>query len=50
MISGEVDTYRRVKTNKKYLLGMLKSTKYLTTEEKQKVINYFKNERIKREN
>lgn len=50
LISGDVDTYRRVKLSKKYLLGMLKSTKYITTEQKEQIINYFKNERIKREN
>lgn len=55
-ISGEVDTYRRVhnaykdKREKRYLLGMLKSMKYLTSEEKNEVINYFKNERTKRAN
>lgn len=53
LIAGGVQTYRRVKRNpdgknKKnfvWLRGMLADTKYLTIEEKQKLVKYFKNER-----
>ena len=55
-ISAYADTYRRViknpngknKEKYKWIRSMLKSTKYLTTEQKMQVINYFKNENNKK--
>ena len=58
LMSGACDTLRRVTKNPKgenkekfkWLTPMLKSTKYLTTEQKTEIINYFKNERTKKTN
>ena len=56
IISAECDTFRRViknpngknKEKHKWIRSMLRSTKYLTTEQKIEVINYFKNENNKK--
>ncbi len=58
MMSGACDTYRRYIKNPKgenkekyvWLTPMLKSTKYLTTEQKTEIIKYFQNERLKKSN
>lgn len=55
LMSGSVDTLRRFvcnpngenKTKKIWLRNMLKSTKYLTSEQKNILIKYFQNEKLK---
>ena len=49
-MNGDIDTFRRMYKNPdntaknyKWIPSMLKSSRYLTTEQKLKVINYFKN-------
>ena len=57
-MGGDCDTYRRYTSNpggenkEKYLWlqPMLKSTRYLTPEQKLEIIKYFQNERAKKTN
>ncbi|MBP7835020.1 phosphoadenosine phosphosulfate reductase family protein [Candidatus Saccharibacteria bacterium] len=46
-ISGDVDTYRRFHINKKYMKNMLKSTKYLTNNDKEELFKIITNDGFK---